>query len=208
MARENRQEQGSERDRSHSVWSDLSSGRLRRQTHTSLYPLKKRKKRKPQKAYISLERKRKSASCREQSGNLRQAKCKQNQTLVLHRTLWKEGGISINHYYICFGIITSLQLFLPVIASLLTFLIYFPRSIPFTFSIPRVLSKVSRKMGLIGVHITVVWHTRGRMRVIHSMFSSDDLPVSKLSIRPVITISNEDERDSFHLEKDQKAEPE
>ncbi|KAJ5875004.1 uncharacterized protein N7473_011190 [Penicillium subrubescens] len=39
---------------------------------------------------------------------------------------------------------------------------------------PRLLSKVARKMGLVGVRITVVRYSRGKVRIIQSVFPSDD----------------------------------
>ncbi|KAJ5873667.1 uncharacterized protein N7473_013226 [Penicillium subrubescens] len=36
------------------------------------------------------------------------------------------------------------------------------------------LSKVARKMGLLGVRITVVRFSRGKVRIIQSVFPSDD----------------------------------
>lgn len=42
----------------------------------------------------------------------------------------------------------------------------------------QLLSKVARKMGLLGVRITVVRFSRGKVRIIQSVFPSDDWEVS------------------------------
>ncbi|KAJ5733295.1 hypothetical protein N7533_013742 [Penicillium manginii] len=41
----------------------------------------------------------------------------------------------------------------------------------------KILSRIARKAGLIRVSITVVRHTRGHTRVIHSIWPSDDYEI-------------------------------
>ena len=48
------------------------------------------------------------------------------------------------------------------------------------------LSKVARRMGLVGIHITVVRLSRGKVRIMQSVFPSDDWTVSVIRPTPVM----------------------
>lgn len=80
---------------------------------------------------------------------------------------------------------------------------WFLRFIFETSKMHNFLSKVARRMGLVGIHITVVRLSRGKVRIMQSVFPYDDWTVSVTRPTPVMLSVDISKRD-FVLFDDEK----